>query len=125
MRNALLVALGGGAGSVLRWYASGWVQRFAPQSSFPWGTMAVNVTGSFAIGVLLTLAVERSLLSPPLRVLLVTGVLGGYTTFSAFSMETFEMARNGQWAAAAAYVFGSVGLGALASLAGWAVAMRM
>ncbi len=124
MKSALLVAFGGAAGSVLRWYASGWVQRLFPHSTFPWGTFAVNVTGSFAIGVLLTLAVERSVLSPALRLLLVTGVLGGFTTFSAFSMETFELLRSGQWPAAVGYAAGSVAIGLLAAAAGWALAIR-
>ncbi len=124
MKHALLVAAGGAAGSVLRWLVSGWVQHWAPRSGFPWGTFAVNVTGSFAIGLLLTLALERGALSANARLLLVTGVLGGYTTFSAFSWETLQMARGGQWSAALAYVLGSTLLGTLAAFAGLAIAKR-
>jgi len=118
------VALGGAAGSMLRWLVAGWVQRLSPSSSFPWGTFAVNATGSFVIGVVLSLALERALVSPALRLLLVTGVLGGYTTFSAFSFETLQLLRDGQWPAAFGYALGSVVLGVTAAFAGWAVAMR-
>ena len=90
MRDALLVALGGASGSVLRWALSSWIARLHEPSRFPWGTLAVNLLGSFAIGALLTLAFERGALPTPFRLLLVTGVLGGFTTFSAFSLDAVE-----------------------------------
>jgi CrcB protein len=124
VRDALLVALGGGAGSALRWLVGGWVQRLSPTSTFPWGTLAVNATGSFAIGIVLTLSLERALVPPAVRLLLVTGVLGGYTTFSAFSYETLQLLRDGQWPAALGYALGSVLVGVAAAFAGFGLAMR-
>jgi len=125
VRMALLVALGGGIGSVLRWLVQVVANRLAPGSAFPWGTLAVNVAGSFAIGLLMTLALERVLVSNELRGFLVTGVLGGFTTFSAFSWESLALLRDGQWPAALAYVGGSLVAGLAAAFAGAAVAARM
>lgn len=124
MRSALLVALGGALGSVLRWLVGGWVHAATPTSTFPWGTFTVNALGSFAIGALLGLALERALVSPAMRLLLVTGVLGGFTTFSAFSYETLQLARDGQWPAAIGYSLGSVLAGLAAAFGGWALATR-
>ena len=119
-----MVALGGAFGSVSRWLVSGWVQRLAPPSAFPWGTLAVNTTGSFAIGLVLALALERAMVTPAARLLLVTGVLGGYTTLSAVSYETLAMLREGQWPAALGYALGTVVLGVSAAFAGYALASR-
>ncbi len=117
MRAALLVALGGAVGSVLR-YAIGGVVSRGGSAAFPWGTLVVNVLGSFAIGGLLTLTEARVSLSPELRLLLVTGVLGGFTTFSAFSWETLALARAGLGMQAAAYVAASIAVGLAAAWAG-------
>jgi CrcB protein len=125
LKDALRVALGGAVGSVLRWLVGGWVHALMPTSTFPWGTFVVNALGSFAIGALLGLALERALVSPATRLLLVTGVLGGFTTFSAFSYETLQLARDGQWPAAAGYSLGSVAVGFAAAFGGWALATRI
>ncbi len=125
MRTVLLVALGGALGSVARWAVGGWVHRLSPTSTFPWGTLTVNIVGSFAIGAVLTLALERALVSPNARLFLVTGVLGGFTTFSAFSWESIALVRDAQWPAAFAYVFGSLAAGLLAAFAGAALAARL
>ena len=125
MKPVLLVALGGALGSVARWAVAGWVHRLSPTSTFPWGTLTVNIVGSFAIGALLTLALERALVSPNARLFLVTGVLGGFTTFSAFSWESLALARDAQWPAALAYVFGSLAAGLLAAFAGAMLATRI
>jgi CrcB protein len=125
VKEALLVALGGAIGSVLRWAATSWTARFAHGAAFPWGTLGVNLAGSCAIGFVLTLAFERSHVPPPLRLFLVTGVLGGFTTFSAFSWETLVLARDGHALAASGYVAGSVLGGLLAALAGSALAARV
>jgi CrcB protein len=125
VRSALLVALGGALGSVLRWLVGGWVHDATPTSTFPWGTFAVNAAGSFAIGAVLALALERALVSPAMRLLLVTGVLGGFTTFSAFSYETLQLLRDGQWPAALGYSLGSVALGLAAAFGGWALVTRI
>jgi CrcB protein len=125
VRLVLLVALGGALGSVARWLVSGWVQRLAPSSTFPWGTFAVNAAGSFAIGLLMVLALERALISPATRVFLVTGILGGFTTFSAFSWESLALVRDAQWPAALAYMLGSLVVGFAAAFAGAAIATRL
>lgn len=124
MRAALFVALGGAVGSVARWAVTGWVQQWT-RSTLPWGTFVVNATGSFAIGLLVTLALERAVIAPTTRLLLVTGVLGGYTTFSAFSYETLALLRDGQWPAAAGYALGSLVVGVAAAFAGAAIALRV
>ncbi len=105
--GALLVALGGATGSVLR-YAVGVYAATAFGTAFPWGTLAVNVVGSAAIGLLGGLGVAGDL-----RLLLITGVLGGFTTFSAFSLETGLLFQRAWWLAAL-YVFSSLALGLLA-----------
>lgn len=124
MRNLLLVAAGGAIGSALRWGLTGLVQRWSG-SAFPWGTFAVNAAGSLAIGFLMALALERALVSPATRLFVVTGVLGGFTTFSAFSYETLALLRDGQWPAAAAYAFGSLLAGVAGAMSGWALATRI
>src|SRR5215467_9741450 len=82
--RTLLVAVGGLIGSVARYLVAGWVQNLNG-SEFPLGTLAVNVSGSFILGMVMTLALERGLLSADIRVLLSTGFCGGYTTMSTFS----------------------------------------
>jgi len=90
----LLVFAGGGAGAVVR-YITGIaiMQRFA--GAFPLGTLVINVTGSFLIGILMTLLTQRLEVSPNWRFLLVVGFLGGYTTFSSFEYETIKAVRDG------------------------------
>jgi CrcB protein len=125
VKTALLVALGGALGSVARWKVQGWVAGWTPASNIPWGTFAVNAVGSFAIGAVLTLALDRAVVSPNARLFLATGILGGFTTFSAFSWESFELMRDGHWPAAALYVGGSLATGLLAALAGASLAARI
>jgi CrcB protein len=121
---ALAVALGGALGSLARWGLSGWVQRWSG-SGFPWGTFVVNAAGSLAIGVVAAIALERALVSPAVRVFLIVGVLGGFTTFSAFSYETLAMLRDGQWWSALGYAGGSVVVGVAFAMAGFAVGMKI
>lgn len=110
-----IVALGGAVGSALRYGMVQCIARFAPQH-FPFGTLAVNVLGSLLIGLLMArVAVQQS---EPLRLLLVVGVLGGFTTFSAFAWDALQLLQRGQFALAAWYVAGSVGLSVLAAGAG-------
>jgi CrcB protein len=112
----LWVALGGATGAAARFAVAQWTgARWG--STFPWGTFAVNLTGSLAIGVVMTLLVARGA-DPTYRLLLVTGFLGGYTTFSAFSFETLALLQARRWDAAALYVGGSVALGLLATALG-------
>ena len=118
------MALGGALGSVLRWAVTVGVARATHQPGFPWGTLVVNLTGSLAIGVTLGLVGDRGMLSAPLRVLLVTGLLGGFTTFSAFSGETLMLLRAGHIGATIGYVATSVLGGLAAAAAGWALTAR-
>jgi fluoride exporter len=109
----LWVALGGAAGSTARFAIAQWAgARWG--WTFPWGTFAVNVTGSLAIGLVMTLLLARGA-DPAYRLLLVTGFLGGYTTFSAFSFEALTLLEARRWDAAAFYVICSVVLGLVAT----------
>ena len=105
----LLIGLGGGAGAILRYALSSAVQS-AAGGAFPLGTLLVNVLGCFGIGVLSGMAEARAFGSPEARALLVVGLLGGFTTFSAFANETVTAARAGAAGVAAANVLLSVAL---------------
>jgi CrcB protein len=116
----LLVAFGSGLGGAARLWVSTLVSRGAG-TTFPWGTLAVNVLGCLAVGFLAALFEPASPLHvrQDLRVLLVIGVLGGFTTFSAFSLEALLLIQRGAIAAATAYVVASVALGLLAASAAY------
>jgi len=117
------VALGGALGSIVRYACSGVAARwFGP--GFPYGTLFVNVVGSYAIGVLGTIAIAggRALTATDLRAFLIVGILGGFTTFSAFSLETFTLARGGNLSGAAANVLLSLVLCFVAVWLGYASA---
>lgn len=101
------VALGGAIGSVARYAAASRVGHHLG-TAFPWGTLAVNIVGGLVIGALTGLAASRLDLSAELRLFLVTGILGGFTTFSAFSLEVVLMIERHQWTAATAYAVASV-----------------
>ena len=103
-----MIGLGGCVGSILRYWLSGLAQNLAPGSTFPVGTLFVNVVGCFAIGTLSELAEARGFLSPEARALLIVGLLGGFTTFSAFANESMNALRDGAVALAAANVLLSV-----------------
>ena len=113
----LLVGLGGGFGSIARYLVGNATMRWvAPHNAvgFPWGTLLVNVLGCAVIGVL-AVAIERlTSLYTELRLLLITGFLGGFTTFSSFGLDTWALMRKGEWLYASAYVSASVGFGILA-----------
>ncbi|MBI2514000.1 MAG: fluoride efflux transporter CrcB [Opitutae bacterium] len=109
MRLYALIALGGALGSVLRFWLSGLVATHVGET-FPWGTLFVNVTGSFVIGFFATLAGPdgRAFVSAETRQFAMTGICGGYTTFSSFSLQTLTLARGGEWLRAGGNVTGSV-----------------
>src|SRR5688500_961818 len=115
MKNVLLVALGGAVGSVARYQLSGLLLHHTADWRFPAGTFAVNVIGCLAAGVLAGLAEKHDMFSPDTRVLLFTGLLGGFTTFSAFGLGTMHLLKRGDLAVAAANVVLSV-LAGLAAL---------
>ena len=103
----LILFAGGGLGAVLRFALALWVDERAP-AAFPWGTLAVNVTGCFLIGLLATLADEHRLLPPAARLFLVAGLLGGFTTFSTFGLETWRLVEDSLGTTALLYVVGSL-----------------
>ncbi|HZX79481.1 MAG TPA: fluoride efflux transporter CrcB [Lysobacter sp.] len=111
MRELLLVGAGGFVGAIARHAMGGWLTTLASQPRFPVGTLAVNVLGCLLIGVFAAIAEAIPSLNGPARLLLVTGVLGGFTTFSAFGLETMLLLRRGDAALAAAYVAASLLLG--------------
>jgi CrcB protein len=120
-----LVVAGGAAGSLTRYGVGEWLD---PGHELPVGTLLVNATGSFALGALLAVLALRGDDSGgrrELRLLLGTGFLGGYTTYSALAVETETLLRDGHVALGAAYAIGSVVLGVLAATAGAAVARRI
>ena len=110
------VFLGGGVGSVLRYLVASSIH-----ASFPFATLAVNVGGSFAIGLLGGWG-ERFGWSEAMRLALTAGLCGGFTTFSTFSKESLALAHSGRWCAFSAYVFGSVAIGIAAVALGYLVA---
>ena len=116
MINIALVAAGGAIGSVFRYLVGVWSVRLAG-ANFPWGTLAVNVAGSFMIGFLVELVARRLNASMEMRLFLVTGVLGGFTTFSSFSGESLALLQAGRFGAAVVHTLTHV-LGSLALAAG-------
>ncbi len=114
MLPILLVGAGGFLGSILRYVLSGWAHRILDNPWFPYGTLVVNVTGSLAIGFLAGLADSRSLFSSEARLFVFIGLLGGFTTFSSLTIETFSLARSAQLLAAAMNVTLQIFLGLVA-----------
>lgn len=96
--NALWIFIGGGLGSLARWGASGLIAHAFGQT-FPWGTLLVNISGSFVIGLFAAVAGPegRWLVSASFRQFFMLGICGGYTTFSSFSLQTLNLAQDGQW----------------------------
>ena len=116
-KDILLVGLGGGVGSIARFLCQRSVSAWYPHA-FPFGTLIVNFLGCFLIGLLLGLAEKGSFVKPELKLLLVTGFCGGYTTFSAFAAENIQLLRDGRLLYFMLYTIGSVVLGILAAFAG-------
>jgi CrcB protein len=124
MSRFLLVCLGGALGTGARYLVSGWTARWLG-AGFPYGTLAVNVVGSFVLAVLMVLGTETSAMPATTRVVLTTGVMGGFTTYSSFSYETMKLLQESAWQLAALNVAASV-LGCLgACMLGWAGAKWM
>jgi CrcB protein len=121
MVNLLFVAVGGAAGSVARYLVGGWTLR-ALGPGWPYGTFAVNLMGGFLMGLLVGwLAHQGGAEQERLRVLLGVGVLGGFTTFSAFSLDAISLFERGEAVAGGIYIAASVGLSMAAVIAGLAV----
>ena len=117
MKHVLLVFIGGGTGSVLR-YLVGKILNNSTQG-FPWGTFSVNIIGSLLIGILMGMALKNSSLSENQTLLLVTGFCGGFTTFSAFAYENQVFLKEGDFTNFFIYTLGSIGLGLLAVFLGF------
>ena len=120
--TVLLVGAGGLIGSVMRYLLGMGIQSVSGNSWIPYGTLTVNVVGCFLIGLIFGLAETRQFLGEGTRALIVVGLLGGFTTFSAFGYETIDMVREGQIVAAAANVGLQVALGLTAVWIGFSVA---
>jgi fluoride exporter len=117
MHPILLVALGSAIGGASRWAVATWLDAWAGGEVRVWGTLAVNVVGGLLIGVCAA-TLERD----ALRLLLITGLLGGFTTFSAFSLQTLQLLQSGRGLIAGGYALGSVVACLLACWAGWSLA---
>jgi CrcB protein len=119
----IYLALGGALGTVLRYALGGWVHSWAGVA-FPWGTLVVNVVGSFVLGVTMR-ASQSLLLAPELRAFIAIGLCGAFTTFSTYSYEAFVLVQKGEWTKAGLYALGSLVIGVLAVAAGFVTAARM
>lgn len=125
MSKILLVMIGGAIGTVCRYGLSSFVYSAVKQPTFPYANLIINVSGSFLIGLLAEIFEARLLVSPEVRVMLLTGVLGGYTTFSSFSFETFSLIRDGEITLAALNISASVLLGLAGVWAGIRLAQAL
>ncbi len=119
----LWVAVGSAPGGVARYWCSGIIANLMGET-FPWGTLIVNVVGSFLIGLIATISGPdgRFLIPAEARQFMMVGILGGYTTFSSFSLQTLNLARDGEWLLAGANIVGSVVLCLIMVWAGHMVA---
>ena len=120
------IAIGGALGSMARYGCSGLIARLTG-GMFPYGTLVVNVSGAVLIGFLAAMSVPegRMFLPPSARLFTMTGICGGYTTFSTFSLETLNLLRDGEWQSAPANIVFSVLLSLIAVWIGYAAALRM
>lgn len=121
MKELLLVAFGGALGSVARWTLGGAILHHTVNWRFPLGTFTVNVVGCIVAGLIAGLIIKQDMFSASTRVFLLTGVMGGFTTFSAFGLESMYLARRGEFAIMALYISLSV----IAAVGGLLLALRM
>jgi CrcB protein len=120
MKNLLLVGLGGGMGSMLRYFCQKWFSENYPQP-FPWGTFLVNLIGCFLIGLIYAASEKSTALTPQTRLFLMAGFCGGFTTFSTFAFENMNLLRGGDISYFLIYTVGSVLLGIAGVFGGVAV----
>jgi|SRR5262245_25586597 len=124
MMKTILIGLAGLIGTLCRYWLSGLVARQYGET-FPWGTMAVNLSGCLLAGVIFYLTEERFLVNPTLRIVIMIGFLGGFTTFSSYGLQTFSLLRNGEVGLATLNVAASNVLGLILVWAGYAVAKAL
>lgn len=117
MLTVVAVAIAGALGALGRYGLDGLISRRAP-TSFPWGTFAINVSGSFLLGMLFVVMTERFRPDPWFRSAVTIGLLGAYTTFSTLSLETYRLAEDGAYGLAVANALGSLAAGLVAVYAG-------
>lgn len=118
------VAFGSAVGGVSRLLLSGYIQQRAGEF-FPMGTLVINITGSFLLGLLITYALGTPSITPEIRAMLTTGFCGGYTTFSTYSYETATLIEDGRYQRAALYILLSVGIALVGVFAGFATARQL
>ncbi|HJQ19718.1 MAG TPA: fluoride efflux transporter CrcB [Gemmatimonadaceae bacterium] len=118
------VALGSAVGGVARWALTAWVQTRAGLA-FPWGTFLVNASGALLLGFLARFALATPAIGPEMRLLLTTGLCGGYTTFSTFTYETAVLLEQGEYGRASTYVVASVLVALIAMFAGFLLARAL
>ncbi len=123
LMTIVLVALGGAIGANARFWLGGWALA-RTGAAFPWGTLLVNLSGSFAVGFV-SQFIDRFGLDPAWRQLLIAGVLGGFTTFSAYELESLGLLYEKRWGAAGFYLVGSPFLGLLLVAVGFALGRRL
>ena len=119
----ILIAVFGAIGTLARYGLQGFVQ-VRTGGTFPYGTLLVNLTGCFLLGLIGQFTMNRTVISPDWRMAIAVGFFGGYTTFSSFGWETIKMVEDGEWLKAAIYVFTSVVFGLLLTFLGIRIASR-
>jgi fluoride exporter len=117
LKNFLLVGLGGGIGAMLRYFFSSVIKH----NTFPYNTLLINIAGSLLIGIVFGLTEKSNAISEQLKLFLATGICGGFTTFSAFSVENMQLIKDGDYTTAAVYIFTSVALCIVAVFAGFKI----
>jgi fluoride exporter len=117
LKNFLLVGLGGGIGAMLRYFFSSIIKH----STFPYNTLLINIAGSLLIGIVFGLSEKSNGISEQVKLFLATGICGGFTTFSAFSVENMQLIKEGDYVTAGVYIFASVALCIVAVFAGFKI----
>ena len=120
MQKTILIGLAGLVGTVLRYWLSSYVARRYGET-FPWGTVAVNLMGCFAAGAVFYVTEERFLVNPTVRAVILIGLLGGFTTFSSYGLQTFDLLRNGEYGLATLNIITSNVLGLFMVWVGYAL----
>jgi len=124
MQKTIFIAVAGLIGTLLRYWVSGVVARRFGET-FPWGTMAVNLIGCFVTGAVFYLSEERFLINPTVRTVILIGLLGGFTTFSSYGLQTFTLLRDGEFGLATVNVAASNVVGLLMVWAGYVLSKAL